>query len=209
MTTSPKSLVTAESVTGTIDAFTSLDKSGDKDSMNDLARRLGKEQPSLLQYAAALRTDHGDQVGEAAVFYATLMWAMFDRAHGKQLHQLSPQNLADAAKLVEEELGALGDKEVHERLPASLVARQPDLMKKLGELIAEDVKEAALTADSAGLIMKPTLTVIEAFDAALTGRRPGKLLGPVVRSAPKVGRNDVCPCGSGKKYKRCHALLEA
>jgi hypothetical protein len=21
---------------------------------------------------------------------------------------------------------------------------------------------------------------------------------------PKVGRNDPCPCGSGKKYKRCH-----
>jgi len=23
------------------------------------------------------------------------------------------------------------------------------------------------------------------------------------RSAPKVGRNDACPCGSGKKYKKC------
>jgi SEC-C motif-containing protein len=26
----------------------------------------------------------------------------------------------------------------------------------------------------------------------------------VVRSAPKVGRNDPCPCGSGKKFKFCH-----
>jgi len=26
----------------------------------------------------------------------------------------------------------------------------------------------------------------------------------VVRSQPKVGRNDPCPCGSGKKYKHCH-----
>ncbi len=26
----------------------------------------------------------------------------------------------------------------------------------------------------------------------------------VVRTAPKVGRNDPCPCGSGKKYKHCH-----
>jgi len=26
----------------------------------------------------------------------------------------------------------------------------------------------------------------------------------VVRSQPKVGRNDPCPCGSGKKYKKCH-----
>ena len=32
--------------------------------------------------------------------------------------------------------------------------------------------------------------------------------GPVkqepVRAEPKIGRNDPCPCGSGKKYKQCH-----
>ena len=25
-----------------------------------------------------------------------------------------------------------------------------------------------------------------------------------VKVAPKIGRNDPCPCGSGKKYKHCH-----
>lgn len=30
---------------------------------------------------------------------------------------------------------------------------------------------------------------------------------PVRRDAPKVGRNDPCPCGSGKKYKQCHGKL--
>ena len=28
----------------------------------------------------------------------------------------------------------------------------------------------------------------------------------VIRSGPKVGRNDPCPCGSGKKYKHCCAM---
>jgi preprotein translocase subunit SecA len=28
----------------------------------------------------------------------------------------------------------------------------------------------------------------------------------VRRNQPKVGRNDPCPCGSGKKYKRCHGI---
>jgi preprotein translocase subunit SecA len=28
-----------------------------------------------------------------------------------------------------------------------------------------------------------------------------------VREQPKVGRNDACPCGSGKKYKQCHGRL--
>ncbi len=26
---------------------------------------------------------------------------------------------------------------------------------------------------------------------------------PIVREAPKIGRNDPCPCGSGRKFKRC------
>jgi preprotein translocase subunit SecA len=26
---------------------------------------------------------------------------------------------------------------------------------------------------------------------------------PIKRDGPKVGRNDPCPCGSGKKYKKC------
>jgi preprotein translocase subunit SecA len=30
---------------------------------------------------------------------------------------------------------------------------------------------------------------------------------PFVRSGEKVGRNDPCPCGSGKKYKQCHGKL--
>jgi preprotein translocase subunit SecA len=30
---------------------------------------------------------------------------------------------------------------------------------------------------------------------------------PYVRQTPKVGRNEPCPCGSGKKYKHCHGRL--
>jgi hypothetical protein len=32
---------------------------------------------------------------------------------------------------------------------------------------------------------------------------------PIVREAPKIGRNDQCPCGSGKKYKKCCGQLGA
>jgi preprotein translocase subunit SecA len=28
-----------------------------------------------------------------------------------------------------------------------------------------------------------------------------------VRSDRKVGRNEPCPCGSGRKYKHCHGVL--
>jgi len=38
----------------------------------------------------------------------------------------------------------------------------------------------------------------------------GRILGPdpVKREQPKIGRNDPCPCGSGKKYKKCCAVTQ-
>ena len=36
------------------------------------------------------------------------------------------------------------------------------------------------------------------------GPRPQGPVGPIRNEGPKIGRNDPCPCGSGKKYKNCH-----
>jgi preprotein translocase subunit SecA len=40
------------------------------------------------------------------------------------------------------------------------------------------------------------------FQAGATSVEPPK----PTRAAAKVGRNDPCPCGSGKKYKKCHGV---
>ncbi|MEO8464927.1 MAG: preprotein translocase subunit SecA [Gammaproteobacteria bacterium] len=51
------------------------------------------------------------------------------------------------------------------------------------------------------------------FGQALSGqplRTPSPDVDPIqtyVREQPKVGRNEPCPCGSGKKYKQCHGRL--
>ena len=54
--------------------------------------------------------------------------------------------------------------------------------------------------------------------ARAKGGKPGKAAAAgggapkaetVRRDKPKVGRNDPCPCGSGKKYKKCHGKDEA
>ena len=52
----------------------------------------------------------------------------------------------------------------------------------------------------------------EAYPGANTNREVGnaasqaqrRVTAPVVNNGPKIGRNDPCPCGSGKKYKNCH-----
>ncbi len=49
----------------------------------------------------------------------------------------------------------------------------------------------------------------EGEDQAAAPPRPVARPVPVRREAPKIGRNDLCPCGSGEKFKKCHgAALE-
>jgi len=53
----------------------------------------------------------------------------------------------------------------------------------------------------------PAAPAIPAPPVRLTlnrGEEPASAAAPVQRSGDKVGRNDPCPCGSGKKYKKCH-----
>ena len=44
-------------------------------------------------------------------------------------------------------------------------------------------------------------------DAPESGMPEADQAAPFVRPEKKVGRNEVCPCGSGKKYKACHGRL--
>ncbi|OAI04576.1 preprotein translocase subunit SecA [Methylomonas methanica] len=46
-----------------------------------------------------------------------------------------------------------------------------------------------------------------AAQAAQSDSDPESVEQPFVRLGSKVGRNDPCPCGSGKKYKQCHGKL--
>ncbi|APX77181.1 MULTISPECIES: preprotein translocase subunit SecA [Achromobacter] len=45
------------------------------------------------------------------------------------------------------------------------------------------------------------------YDEALAQSEPEGGAQPMRNAMPKVGRNDPCPCGSGKKYKQCHGKL--
>jgi preprotein translocase subunit SecA len=52
----------------------------------------------------------------------------------------------------------------------------------------------------------PEDTLAQVREAAASAPPPQR---PAVAAAPKIGRNDPCPCGSGKKFKKCHgAALE-
>jgi preprotein translocase subunit SecA len=68
------------------------------------------------------------------------------------------------------------------------------------EQIKDDVTRMMLTVQIGGAapereqVAKPT---------AASGASDGTLQQQPVKNTKKVGRNDPCPCGSGKKYKQC------
>ena len=51
-----------------------------------------------------------------------------------------------------------------------------------------------------------TLAAASAAEVAVEDAVP-EVQTPVMRDQPKVGRNEPCPCGSGKKFKQCHGRL--
>jgi len=67
------------------------------------------------------------------------------------------------------------------------------------EPIADDERESVIHDMLDG--------VQDTFDFFREARRRALSPAPARRAAPKVGRNDPCPCGSGKKYKQCHGRL--
>jgi len=50
---------------------------------------------------------------------------------------------------------------------------------------------------------RPVSEIEQQQQAAIAGTEADKKLEPIRNLGPKVGRNDPCPCGSGKKYKQC------
>lgn len=78
-------------------------------------------------------------------------------------------------------------------LPAGAHEGVPDLLA----LFLEDLEAGGRLAGgrSLGLALRAARG---AYQAASGGR-----IEPIVRPAPAVGRNDPCPCGSGRKYKKC------
>ncbi len=75
------------------------------------------------------------------------------------------------------------------------------------EIPAAQRKSARKTIESGG--GSPAQASAQAARSDGDGDGDGEAAKPQRRAEPKVGRNDPCPCGSGKKYKKCHGSATA
>jgi preprotein translocase subunit SecA len=100
------------------------------------------------------------------------------------------------------ELFTLMKERIEDQFVQYLFRLQPVVREAEGE-IAEEPRRAPV-----GLPSRRQANVNYSYGAAAEGGRDAKV-ETVHRNAPKVGRNDPCPCGSGKKYKKCHGAAAA
>ena len=91
-------------------------------------------------------------------------------------------------------------------LPQTLVHDEVSLLGGGGQ--PTGVPAGAMPPPARGAGGRPPAGAVDAAMAGMPGMGPGGAEAgggaPVRRDEPKVGRNDPCPCGSGKKYKKCH-----
>ena len=79
-------------------------------------------------------------------------------------------------------------------------------VKSTNREVAEDHYEKAqiTTSDNTTSTPRPRFQGSEGYDEAIRNSAPVREKQQPVVVEPKIGRNDPCPCGSGKKYKQCH-----
>ncbi|PMR68713.1 preprotein translocase subunit SecA [Halomonas heilongjiangensis] len=90
------------------------------------------------------------------------------------------------------------------RILSHVKVRRPEEVEELERQRRAALEREKATADSRHDVPVAATADGEDEDEA---PRPGADGRPLRRDGPKVGRNDPCPCGSGKKYKQCCGKL--
>jgi preprotein translocase subunit SecA len=112
-----------------------------------------------------------------------LFSSMLDRVKHDVASMLSRVQLRDQAEVEREEA------EQRERLMRALQAQHAEV-----SALAEPSESEAFAGGPL---------------PGLPGHESGAGSAPFVRGDRKVGRNEPCPCGSGRKFKQCHGSLSA
>ncbi len=120
------------------------------------------------------------------------------RAHGQRDPLLEYK--AEAFKIFDELMVNVKTEICHNvfRSASSLLAFENFIRNAPQQTLHQNTSAFGGTSTSTGQTNKASDVVSEAANAA-----EAQAKAKPVRTGPKVGRNDPCPCGSGKKYKNC------
>ena len=83
----------------------------------------------------------------------------------------------------------------------SVQSRVTDLLFKVRLTVGESARSVYNISQARHDMMQTDYS--EAAGGQAQAAEPPPVAKTIRKQVPKVGRNDPCPCGSGKKYKKC------
>ncbi|MEP6885086.1 MAG: preprotein translocase subunit SecA [Gammaproteobacteria bacterium] len=119
-----------------------------------------------------------------------LFSAMLDRIKFDTVTTVSKIQVRSQAEIEREEL------ERQQRLARALQAQHAEAISPIQAMPGPGDRGPGDDDGSGGNVME------------MDPRSNAAAAAPFVRQMPKVGRNEPCPCGSGRKYKHCHGTLQ-
>jgi preprotein translocase subunit SecA len=125
-----------------------------------------------------------------------LFSAMLDRIKFDTVTTVSKIQVRSQAEIEREEL------ERQQRLARALHAQHAEAISPIQSLPGPDDSGGGAAGGGGGAVSGGG-NVME-----IDPRASAPAAAPFVRPLPKVGRNEPCPCGSGRKYKHCHGALQ-
>ena len=132
-----------------------------------------------------------------------------------ELYQQSPENsrvvgattamVAEINNLIQEAVNPDGARMIFEMYGETY--RRNDLRQGDVILFTQNNYEKAQIESTSSSTELPRFSGSEGYDEAMRNSAPQReKQQPVISTEPKIGRNDPCPCGSGKKFKNCHGV---
>jgi preprotein translocase subunit SecA len=159
-------------------------------------RGYGQKDP-LVEYkkeSYTLFQDMMDRIEDETIRY--LYFLRFENAPGPAGVAAAPEPRAALPFAMDDE-----EFEEDENNPEEL-ERQRIAAERAAEEVQRAAAQAAVQDMTRGIQRKHERELKDLQFAGTNGS--GTATKTVSNGAPKVGRNDPCPCGSGKKYKKCH-----
>lgn len=181
-------------------------------------KRFANDQPYVAAYAFALLEDEPLPTRELGVQIAELFDRVYTRARGGTAVQVGEADMMRGATETDAELGPVADAEPEltmRRLLHNAGFAAPALVLQVWELIIDLEHNDAQLRGTLTPLLPVTFGIAKAYEraAGLAGEGNAlQSLASVIEARTgqplKVGRNDPCPCGSGRKFKKCCALVE-
>ncbi|MCQ2257753.1 MAG: preprotein translocase subunit SecA [Bacteroidaceae bacterium] len=103
----------------------------------------------------------------------------------------------ESVKLFDQMVNEINDNTISVLMRCTIPIEEPEEVKEAPEEMPEKKSQ---TIESKQNLDEPT----EMAKAGMQDTREQQPSRPIVNDGPKINRNDLCPCGSGKKYKNCH-----